>query len=257
MSEQKSWQPDVSAIRVVVTGAASGMGEAVATELARGGAKVALADLNQEAIEATAAGLRNEGADILALSGDVADPSVVADWADRLAAAWGAPTGLVNCAGIWSDVPVDEIDLDEWQRVLDVNLTGILNTCRSFGAQMRGAGGGSVVNFTSLSGVLGFRRRAAYTAAKHAVIGLTRTLSAEWGADNVRVNAIGPGRFETALAAGMFDDPARRAEWLKRVPMARTAEPVEMVGPILFLLTPMSSYVSGAVLMVDGGFSAS
>jgi NAD(P)-dependent dehydrogenase (short-subunit alcohol dehydrogenase family) len=251
------WPPDVAALDMVVTGAGSGMGAAIAEHFTRAGARVAFADIADEPIRSKVADLRADGGSAVALVGDVADRDVVERWADELVGEWGRVGVLVNCAGIWSDVPVDELEPEEWSRVLDVNLNGTMFACRAFGRRMREVRSGSIINFTSLSGLLGFRRRAAYTAAKHGVIGLTRVLSAEWAADGVRVNAIAPGRFDTALAAEQFDDPERKARWLQRVPMARTAAPAEMVGPITFLATPMSSYVSGIVLPVDGGYTAS
>jgi NAD(P)-dependent dehydrogenase (short-subunit alcohol dehydrogenase family) len=256
MTDTGNWPPDLSRQRVVVTGAASGMGAAIADGFARVGARVALADLAGEVIEEKVATLSAQGCEALALQGDVSDRATVQRWADVVAERWGAATTLVNCAGIWSDVPFEELAVDEWQRVIDVNLTGTFHTCQLIGGPMRFAGGGSIVNFSSLSGVRGFKRRAAYTVTKHGVVGLTRVIANEWGEFGVRANAIGPGRFDTALAAEKYADPAVVEKFLERVPIGRIAAAHEMVGTIFFLASELSAYITGQVLMVDGGFTA-
>lgn len=255
MQNPIDWPPDLTRQRVVVTGAASGMGAAIAEGFARVGAGVALADVAREVIEEKAGALAADGGDVLTLHGDVADRETVQGWADAVAARWGAATTLVNCAGIWSDVPFEELGVDEWQRVIDVNLTGTFHTCQLIGGAMRDAGGGSIVNFSSLSGVRGFKRRAAYTVTKHAVVGLTRVIATEWGQFGVRANAIGPGRFDTALAADKYADPAVVEKFLERVPIGRIAAADEMVGTIFFLASELSAYITGQLLMVDGGFT--
>jgi NAD(P)-dependent dehydrogenase (short-subunit alcohol dehydrogenase family) len=252
----QSWPPDLSRQRVMVTGAASGMGAATAEAFARVGARVAFADVAEDVVASKVAELEAEGCDVFALTGDVADRATVEAWAGTIGERWGAATALVNCAGIWSDAPFVELGVHEWQRVIDVNLTGTFHTCQLIGAQMRSGGGGSIVNFSSLSGVKGFKRRAAYTVTKHAVIGLTRVIAHEWGEDGVRANAIGPGRFDTALAAEKYADPAVARKFLERVPLGRIAPADEIVGTIFFLASDMSSYVTGQLLMVDGGFTA-
>lgn len=249
------WPPDLTSQRVVVTGAASGMGAAIAEGFARVGARVALADLAEDAVAEKVGALDAEGCDVLALAGDVADRATVEDWARTIADRWGSATTLVNCAGIWSDVPFEDLSLEEWQRVIDVNLTGTFHTCQLIGGQMCGSGAGSIINFSSLSGVRGFKRRAAYTVTKHGVIGLTKVLAHEWGVRGVRVNAVGPGRFDTALAAEKYADPAVVESFLQRVPAGRIAPAEEMVGTIFFLASELSSYVTGHVLFVDGGFT--
>jgi NAD(P)-dependent dehydrogenase (short-subunit alcohol dehydrogenase family) len=231
------------------------MGAAIANGFAGVGARVALADLARDVVHESAAALSAQGCEVYALDGDVADRATVQRWAEVVAERWGAATTLVNCAGIWSDVPFEGLTVEEWQRVLDVNLTGTFHTCQLIGGPMRFAGGGSIVNFSSLSGVRGFKRRAAYTATKHAVIGLTRVIATEWGEFGVRANAIGPGRFETALAAEKYSDRAVVKKFLERVPIGRIAEAHEIVGTIFFLASELSAYITGQVLMVDGGFT--
>jgi len=256
MNDRIEWPVDLSRQRVVVTGAASGMGAAIAEAFAREGARVAFADLAGDMISEKAASLSSQGCDVIALEGDVSDRTTVAGWAETIAERWEAATTLVNCAGIWSDVPFEELSVDEWQRVIDVNLTGSFHTCQLIGGPMRFAGGGSIVNFSSLSGVRGFKRRAAYTVTKHGVVGLTRVIAHEWGEFGVRANAIGPGRFDTALAAEKYADPAVAKKFLERVPIGRIAAADEIVGTIFFLASEMSAYLTGQLLMVDGGFTA-
>lgn len=256
MSTGPTWPPDLSSLRVVVTGAGSGMGAAIGEAFAHAGAGVALADVNEQAVSDAADTLGSQGLDVLALAGDVSDRQVVERWATQTRERWGEVSVLVNCAGVWSDVPFEELTVEEWGRVIDVNLTGTFHTCQVFGAGMRRATRGSIINFSSLSGTRGFKRRAAYTVTKHAVVGLTRTLANEWGGDGVRVNAVGPGRFNTALAADKYRDPSVVATFLQRVPLGRIAEPNEMVGTIFYLASDLSAYVTGQLLYVDGGFTA-
>jgi 3-oxoacyl-[acyl-carrier protein] reductase len=229
----------LAGVVALVTGAASGLGAAIV-------------DANHDGAEEVADRISNGGGEALALSGDVTDRDAVRQWLAVVRARWSPVTVLVNCAGIFAPTPARDLTPEEWQRTLDVNVTGTFNTCQLAGLEMLELRRGSIINLTSISGVRGFRGRTAYATSKHAVIGLTRVLACEWAAAGVRVNAIGPGRFNTPMNvnANLMTEQA----FMDRVPMARFAEPDEITGTAVFLASEMSSYVTGQVVFVDGGF---
>jgi NAD(P)-dependent dehydrogenase (short-subunit alcohol dehydrogenase family) len=181
----------------VVTGAARGIGRRVALTLAERGYAVAANDL--EAPEETLEELERAGADTLSLPGDVSDEETVLEMVRATMDSFGRMDVLVNNAGVSLISPAEETALSDWQRVLDVNLTGPFLMCREFGKEMLRQGSGSIVNVSSVAGLLGVADRAAYNASKHGLIGLTRTLAAEWGGRGVRVNAVCPGWVKTEM----------------------------------------------------------
>jgi NAD(P)-dependent dehydrogenase (short-subunit alcohol dehydrogenase family) len=240
----------------VVTGAARGIGRRVALVLAGEGFRIVANDL--AAPEDTLEELRSAGAETLSVSGDVSDESVVREMAGAVMEEFGRIDVLVNNAGISAIVPAEETTLDEWNRTLAVNLTGPFLMCREFGKAMLGMGSGSIVNVASVAGLLGVSDRAAYNASKHGLIGLTRTLAAEWGGRGVRVNAVCPGWVKTEMdeedqAGGGYTD----ADIEGRVPMARYATPEDIARAVAFLADPeWGGFVNGHALSVDGGWFA-
>jgi NAD(P)-dependent dehydrogenase (short-subunit alcohol dehydrogenase family) len=240
----------------VVTGAARGIGRVVALTLAERGYRVAANDLAEP--EATLREMRDAGATALALPGDVSDEEAVRGMVRTVVDGFGRVDVLVNNAGISAIVPAEETTLADWDRTLAVNLTGPFLTCREFGKAMLGQGSGSIVNVASVAGLLGIADRAAYNASKHGLIGLTRTLAAEWGGRGVRVNAVCPGWVKTEMdqedrdSAGYTD-----ADIEGRTPMARFARPEDIARAVAFLADPeQSGYVNGHALSVDGGWFA-
>jgi NAD(P)-dependent dehydrogenase (short-subunit alcohol dehydrogenase family) len=240
----------------VVTGAAQGIGRRVAQALAAEGYALALADL-REAAEALEA-VRAQGAEALALVGDVSAQEDVADFAQRVLDRFGRVDVLVNNAGISLLKPAEHTTAEAWRRVLDVNLTGPFLLCQAFGRAMLEAGSGSIVNIASIAGLQGVADRAAYNASKHGLIGLTRTLAAEWGGRGVRVNAVCPGWVKTEMDAadqaggGYTDD-----DITDRVPMGRFAQPGDIAAAVALLADPArSGFVNGVALPVDGGWTA-
>ena len=247
----------ISTSRVaVVTGAAQGIGRRVAEVLADEGYTLALTDL-QEATE-TVAAVRKRGREALAVSGDVSLEADVAALAEQVRDRFGRVDVLVNNAGISFIAPAEDTAADEWRRVLDVNLTGPFLLCRTFGRMMLEAGAGSIVNVASIAGLRGVADRAAYNASKHGLVGLTRTLAAEWGGRGVRVNAVCPGWVKTEMdvadqAAGGYVD----SDIVEQVPMGRFAAPDDVAAAIAFLADPAASgFVNGVTLPVDGGWTA-
>jgi NAD(P)-dependent dehydrogenase (short-subunit alcohol dehydrogenase family) len=240
----------------VVTGAGRGIGRRVALVLAEEGFRVAANDLN--APDATVAELHSAGAEAIALPGDVSDEAAVRAMVGAVMEEFGRTDVLVNNAGISTIVPAEETTLADWSRTLAVNLTGPFLTCREFGRAMLEAGSGSIVNVSSVAGLLGVGDRAAYNASKHGLVGLTRTLAAEWGGRGVRANAVCPGWVKTEMddedqAGGGYTD----ADIEGRVPMARFAAPEDVARAVAFLADPAwSGFVNGHTLSVDGGWFA-
>jgi NAD(P)-dependent dehydrogenase (short-subunit alcohol dehydrogenase family) len=240
----------------VVTGAARGIGRRVAEALAREGYTLALTDLQQPA--ETLAAVRGRGVEALGATGDVADELEVAALAEQVGERFGRVDVLVNNAGVSMLAPAEDTTPAQWRRVLEVNLTGPFLLCQAFGRAMLGAGGGSIVNVASIAGLRGFADRAAYNASKHGLVGLTRTLAAEWGGRGVRVNAVCPGWVKTEMddadqAAGGYTD----ADIVGQVPMARFAAPDDVAAAVAFLADPArSGFVNGVALPVDGGWTA-
>ena len=240
----------------VVTGAAQGIGRRVAEALAAAGCTLVLSDLRQPA--ETLAAVRGRGVEALAVTGDVADDAAVAALAGRVGERFGRVDVLVNNAGISLLAAAEDTTPAQWRRVLEVNLTGPFLLCQAFGRGMLRAGGGSIVNVASIAGLRGFADRAAYNASKHGLVGLTRTLAAEWGGRGVRVNAVCPGWVKTEMdaadqAAGGYSD----ADIVGQVPMARFAAPDDIAAAVAFLADPArSGFVNGVALPVDGGWTA-
>ncbi|ABG03601.1 short-chain dehydrogenase/reductase SDR [Rubrobacter xylanophilus DSM 9941] len=240
----------------VVTGAARGIGRRVALELAARGYAVAANDLR--APGATLEELEGVGARALALPGDVADERAVRGMVRAVEEAFGRVDVLVNNAGISLIKPAEETTPAEWRRVVEVNLTGPFLTCRYFGFLMLRQGSGSIVNVSSVAGLLGISDRAAYNASKHGLVGLTRTLAAEWGGRGVRVNAVCPGWVKTEMdaedqAGGGYTDE----DIAGRTPMGRFATPEDVAAAVAFLAdSGQSGYVNGHALSVDGGWYA-
>lgn len=238
----------------VVTGAAQGVGLATARLLAQNGHHVVMTDV--QALDQQAAALQAEGLSVSAISGDVSSEAFAMQLADQVQADHGGADVLVNNAGISLICPAEETSLDQWQRVMSINLAGPFLLCRALGQQMLHKGQGSIINVASIAGLHGVIHRAAYNASKHGLIGLTRTLAAEWGGRGVRVNAVCPGWIKTEMdiadqGSGAYGD----ADIMNRVPMARFASPEDVARAIAFLAQP-DSFVNGVSLPVDGGWTA-
>jgi NAD(P)-dependent dehydrogenase (short-subunit alcohol dehydrogenase family) len=240
----------------LVTGAGSGIGQGIALGLAQAGASVACFDRGRAAAEVTAQQIQSLGGQSLALAGDVTSPGDLAAAVESVLAAWGALDIGINCAGIANAAPAEEMPLDQWQRMLDVDLTGVFLSCQAEARAMLPAGRGAIVNIASMSGVIVNRGllQAHYNSAKAGVIHLTKSLAMEWAARGLRVNAISPGYTLTPMN--------RRPEVAEQLvgfaadtPAGRIAEVEEMVGPAVFLASDAAAFVTGANLLVDGGFT--
>lgn len=241
---------------VLVTGGGSGIGRAIATLAVQQGARVAIADALADRADATAAALCREGGQAIAVTFDVRD-SVACDAAvARIEAELGPIDGMAASAGVSPPSPAASMSDEIWSRCIDINLTGLFRSVRPVGQRMLARGRGAIVTIASVDGLGGHAARAHYTASKHGVIGLTRSLAIEWGRHGVRVNAIAPGVVDTPLLKANIPADHLRYAMVDRVPMGRLSRADEQAGPALFLLSDAASYVNGSVLTVDGGTSA-
>ncbi len=240
----------------VVLGGTSGLGKALAIGLAEAGADVVASSRREAEVEATALEIEGRGRRTLRGCSDVTKRASLERLSDSCRAL-GPVDILVNCAGITQRTPTLEVNEAEWARILDVNLTGTLRACQVFGRSMLERGYGRIVNIASLSSFVAFHEVAAYGVSKAGVAALTRSLAVEWGKAGIRVNAIAPGVFPTALNSALLDGTPRGQELKMRTPLGRFGEARELVGACVFLASDSASFVNGEVLIVDGGFLAS
>lgn len=240
----------------VVVGGTSGIGRALALGLADAGAHVVATGRREALVDEVAGEIERRGVRSLRCPTDVADPAALTRLRDECLGAFGQVDILVCAAGVTKRTPTLDVGDEEWQRILDTNLTGTFRACQVFGREMVARRYGRIITIASLSSFVGLFEVAAYTASKSAVAGLTRALAVEWAPHNVCVNAIAPGVFRTDLNAALLES-GRGQEFLTRTPMRRFGQVTELVGAAIFLASEASSFVTGHVLAVDGGFLAS
>ena len=238
----------------VITGGASGIGAAAARRFHAEGASVLLADLNVEAGEALAAGL-GEGRAVFRRV-DVSDFGEVEAMVAAAAQAFGGLDILFNNAGIGSFANVVDLTLEDWRRVIDIDLSAVFYGCKAAIPHLRARGGGAIINTASISGLAGDFSFAAYNAAKAGVINLTRSVAIDHARENIRVNAVCPGPVDTPIIAGINEMQGVREAWDARVPMGRFARPEEIAAVVAFLASDDASYMTGSILAVDGGVTA-
>ena len=239
----------------LVSGAASGIGKAIAQAIAASGAAVGLVDLTEEANEETVESIAEAGGRCISIGADVTHLAQLRGAVERTEAAFGPLSLAVNSAGIANAAPAESMLVEQWQRVYDVDVTGVFLSCQAEAEAMLRHGRGSIVNISSMSGTIVNRglQQVHYNSAKAAVSHLTRSLAMEWVDRGVRVNAVSPGYTATPMNTRpeMVDLVER---FSREIPMGRYAEPEEIAGPVVFLLSPAASYCTGVDLLVDGGF---
>jgi NAD(P)-dependent dehydrogenase (short-subunit alcohol dehydrogenase family) len=241
---------------VIVTGGGHSIGRATAAAMAQAGAQVVVAGRTEGALERVAAEIGASGGRAVPIVCDVTDDDAVRALVAQCVSDCGPPTVLVANAGVFQRwQPSEELSRGEWDRVLATNLTGVMTTCQAVAKEMIPRRHGSIVTISSIAGLIGLKLAASYTATKFGVIGLTRTLAADWAAHGIRVNAIAPGFIERDEEP-LKDDPEMMAAITGRALIARLGMPREVALAAVFLASPAASFITGATLAVDGGWLA-
>lgn len=240
----------------LITGAAQGIGRCIAQTLGARGYALALNDLRAPAD--TLSAVRNAGGEAIEIVGDIADERLIETGVRQVMSRWGRLDVLVNNAGVSCIRRAEETSTEQFRRVLEINLLGAFIAARAAGSVMLARHSGSIINIASIAGLIGIGDRVAYNASKHGLIGMTRTLAAEWGGQGVRCNAVCPGWVKTEMdaadqAGGSYTD----ADITDRVPMGRFASPEDIANAVSFLADPAASgFINGQAIAVDGGWTA-
>jgi NAD(P)-dependent dehydrogenase (short-subunit alcohol dehydrogenase family) len=244
----------------VITGAGSGIGQAMALLFAREGARILAADVNESAAEATAAAITTAGGTAQAFTADVSRPEQVAAMITQAQATYGRIDILCNNAGIGSTTSVVECEPDEWDRVMTINVKSVYLGCKYAVPRMIEQGGGVIINTASVAGMVGLVKRAAYSASKGAVIALTRQVAIEYVEQGIRVNCLCPGTVDSPwvgrLLAGAEDPAAARQALVARQPLGRLGTPEEIAAAALYLASDDAAFITGTGLVIDGGLTA-
>jgi 2-deoxy-D-gluconate 3-dehydrogenase len=240
----------------LVTGASRGLGQALAIGLAQAGAKVVCSSSAIGGTKKTREQIEMLGQQTFEVAADLSDANSVLALAGKAESFTGQVDILVNAGGTIARAPAVDFPLSDWQQVIDVNLNATFLLCQEIGKGMLARGEGKIINIASMLSYTGGITVPAYTASKHAVVGVTKALANEWASKNLQINAIAPGYFKTDNTQALQDDPVRNVEIEKRIPSGSWGEPEQLVGAAVFLASAASDYVNGHVLAVDGGWLA-
>lgn len=248
---------DLTGRVAVVIGGTTGIGRAMVEGLANAGADVVASARREAEVEATAKAIEGLGRKTLRVTCDVADKSSIQTLHDQVIKTFGKADILINCAGRTKRTPTIDVAEDEFDAIMDTNLNGTLRACQVFGKSMIERRYGRIINIASLTSFVALYEVAAYAASKAAVASLTKSLAIEWAKFGVNVNAVAPGVFRTALNQKLLDETPRGQEFKMRTPMGRFGQVEELAGAAVFLASEAASFVTGEIIVVDGGFLAS
>lgn len=238
-----------------VTGAGSGIGRAIALAMAAAGARISVLDINTAGSADTVAAIQTQGGQAIAIRCDTADGTSVSDAAARSAQEFGPCQVLVNNAGVLRPGPLDTLSLEDWNKLLGVNLTGYFLCAQAFGRQMRSHGVGALVHIGSVAADHATGSGGAYCVAKAGVAMLSQQLAVEWGVHGIRSNVVHPGLILTPMSQTFYDQPGHTERRSKAIPLGRIGQPEDIAEAVLFLASERSAYITGHNLTVDGGFT--
>ncbi len=247
---------DLSGRRALVTGASRGIGRAIATAFARRGASVLAVARSAESLAETKATAKDLAGSIDVLVADLRSPESIVQAVDEASTRLGGIDILVNNAADDHESPIEETELATWQRVLELNLQSCFLMTQAASPHLKADGGGKVINISSMLGIVAVPDDVAYVSAKHGLIGLTRATALEWARKNVQVNALAPGFVETEMLAPALADPAIAKYMRRSTPVGRIGQPEEIASAAVFLASPGSDFMTGQILVVDGGYTA-
>lgn len=248
---------DVSGKTVLVTGAATGLGEGYAHIFAESGCNVACADIQFEKVQETAADIRSQGYEAQAFEVDVTKQESIRTMAKKVLETYGRIDVLVNNAGVEHIEPFTEVSEEHYDFITSVNQKGVFFTAQEIAKIMKEQGGGKIINIGSLGSYIGLAESSVYCTTKGGVIQMSKTMSIELGQYNIQVNCVAPGYFITPMTQPFYDDPEHRAWIESRIPLHIWGTVRDLAGPMLFLASDASNYVTGATIKVDGGWLAS
>lgn len=244
---------------IIITGAASGIGREAAIAFAEKGASVTISDVNESGLKETAEIIEKAGGKVKSAAADVSKEKEVIKLVETAVETFGGLHGACNNAGVGGELaPTADYTVDEWDRVININLRGQWLCMKYQIPAILKSGGGAIVNIASILGKVSFANAPAYVAAKHGLVGLTKTAAVEYSAQGVRVNAIGPGFIETQMLeqAGLTTDPEAKESIVKLHPIGRLGQPREVADAIVWLTSDEASFITGHTLLVDGGYTA-